>query len=291
MSNSRKLGFVGTGLMGLPMALNLIDAGHEVFVWNRTAEKAAPAIEKGARACASPEELAACCDIVLACLTNADAVEVVLFGDKGLASVARPQLFIDLSSMDPERAREMAGRLKQQTGAGWIDAPVSGGTPAAETGELVIMAGGTKADLDRARPVLEPLASRVTHMGGVGAGQMTKLVNQIISGGTMALVAEAVNFAKARGVDASRLTEALAGGFADSKPFQLLAPRMAAENFENPLGTVAMMLKDLDAITNVADGQVPLPMTSMARSILQRAAASGDAESDISTIVHHLGEK
>ena len=135
------------------------------------------------------------------------------------------------------------------------------------------------------RPFIAPLAQRFTYMGPTGSGQMTKLVNQIIAGSTMAVVAEAVAFARHHGVDATRLTEALAGGFADSKPFQLLAPRMAAETFADPLGTVAMMLKDLDTVFDVAQSADALPMTGAARGLMREAAGTGHAQDDISTIV------
>jgi len=284
MTNPR-LGFLGTGLMGGPMVLNLLKAGYEVTVWNRTASKCAGAVAAGARRAETPADLARSSDVVMACLTNADAVEAVLFGPDGVASVTGPALFVDFSSMDPGRTAALAERLRAANGMGWVDAPVSGGTPAATGGTLTIMAGGSAEDFARAEPLMAPLAQRVTHMGPVGSGQMTKLVNQIISGCTMAVVAEAVNFAKARGVDATRLTEALAGGFADSKPFQLLAPRMAAENFENPLGTVAMMLKDLDTVAAVGDGQAALPMTDTARALMRAACNQGHAGEDISTII------
>lgn len=287
---SPRIGYLGTGLMGLPMVMRLIDAGYPVSVWNRSPEKATPAVKAGARQTASPAELARHSDVIMCCLTNADAVEAVVFGPEGIATVTGPHLLIDFSSMDPDLTRTFGDRLRAANGMGWIDAPVSGGTPAATAGTLTIMAGGTEADFHRAAPLMQPLARRVTHMGPAGAGQMTKLVNQIISGGTMALVAEAVNFARRTGVDATRLTEALAGGFADSKPFQLLAPRMAAENFENPLGTVAMMLKDLDTVAAVGAGRAALPMTDCARALMQRAGRMGHLEEDISTIVLALGD-
>ena len=221
----------------------------------------------------------------MACLTNASAVEAVLFGADGVAGVTGPTLFVDFSSMDPEQTGIFGDRLRAANGMGWVDAPVSGGTPAATSGALTIMAGGTESDFALAEPLMAPLAQRVTHMGPAGAGQMTKLVNQIISGCTMAVVAEAVQFAKAKGVDATRLTDALAGGFADSKPFQLLAPRMAAETFADPLGTVAMMLKDLDTVADVGAGAAALPMTETARALMRTACDQGHAQDDISTIV------
>lgn len=280
-----RLGYLGTGLMGAPMAMNLLSAGYEVTVWNRTASKCDAAVAAGARRAESPAALAAASDVVMACLTNAAAVEAVLFGAEGVAEVAGPQLFIDFSSMDPGQTRAFGTRLRNANGMGWVDAPVSGGTPAAAAGTLTIMAGGTPEDFATAAPLMDPLAQRVTHMGPAGSGQMTKLVNQIIAGCTMAVVAEAVNFAKRSGVDAARLTEALAGGFADSKPFQLLAPRMAAESFENPLGTVAMMLKDLDTVAAVGGPEAPLPMTDSARTLMRAACDQGHAQEDISTII------
>lgn len=288
-----RIGFIGTGLMGLPMVMRLIDAGYTVTVWNRSASKAAPAIAAGASQAINPAELAAVSDVIMCCLTNADAVEAVLFGPEGVAETNGPTLLIDFSSMEPGRAVSLSERLRAANTMRWVDAPVSGGTPAASSGTLTIMAGAAPKNFAEAAALMDPLAQRITHMGPVGSGQMTKLVNQIISGGTMALVAEAVNFAKQTGVDASKLTEALAGGFADSKPFQLLAPRMATETFENPLGTVAMMLKDLDTIAKVGaevdqqSGTPPtaLPMTNCARTLMQKAGAMGHAEDDISTII------
>lgn len=280
-----RLGYLGTGLMGEPMVMNLLKAGYEVTVWNRTPSKCDAVVAAGARRAESPADLARQSDVVMACLTNAAAVEAVLFGDHGVAGVTGPELFIDFSSMDPSLTREFGARLRAANGMGWVDAPVSGGTPAATAGTLTIMAGGGAADFARAAPLMAPLAQKVTHMGDLGAGQMTKLVNQIIAGCTMAVVAEAVNFAKTMGVDATRLTEALAGGFADSKPFQLLAPRMATESFENPLGTVAMMLKDLDTIAAVGGEKAALPMTDSARALMRATCDLGHAEDDISTLI------
>ncbi|GHG80416.1 oxidoreductase [Pseudodonghicola xiamenensis] len=280
-----RLGYLGTGLMGEPMVMNLLKAGYEVTVWNRTASKCDAAVAAGARRAESPADLARQSDVVMACLTNAAAVEAVLFGENGVAEVTGPEMFIDFSSMDPGLTREFGARLRAANGMGWVDAPVSGGTPAATAGTLTIMAGGSAADFARAEPLMAPLAQKVTHMGDLGAGQMTKLVNQIIAGCTMAVVAEAVNFARVMGVDATRLTEALAGGFADSKPFQLLAPRMATESFENPLGTVAMMLKDLDTIAAVGGAEAELPMTDSARALMQATCDLGHAEDDISTLI------
>lgn len=280
-----RLGFLGMGLMGQPIAERLRAAGFPLTVWNRSPQKADPVVAMGATRAATPAELARRSDVVMACLTNADAVEAVLFGEDGIASVEGPTAFVDFSSMDPRLTRTFAERLAAANGMAFIDAPVSGGTPAAKAGTLTIMAGGSEDAVARVAPLVAPLAQRFTRMGPVGSGQMTKLVNQIVAGSTMAVVAEAVAFARHHGVDASRLTEALAGGFADSRPFQLLAPRMAAESFADPLGTVAMMLKDLDTIFDVAQSADALPMTGAARALMREAASEGHAEDDISTIV------
>lgn len=289
--NKPRLGFCGTGLMGLPMVLRLVAAGYRVTVWNRSADKAAPAVAAGALQAATPAALAQDSDVVMACLTNAAAVEAVLFGPGGVAEVSGPTTYVDFSSMDPHLTRTYAARLAEANGMGWVDAPVSGGTPAAKAGTLTIMAGGAEADVARVAPLMDAVAQRFTHMGPVGSGQMTKLVNQIIAGSTMAVVAEAVSFAKRNGVDATRLADALAGGFADSKPFQLLAPRMAAETFEDPLGTVAMMLKDLDTVATVAGDTQALPMTTTARALMRESADAGHAQDDISTIVLTLNQR
>ena len=193
--------------------------------------------------------------------------------------------------MDPALTQDFGTRLRVANGTGWVDAPVSGGTPAATSGTLTIMAGGTDADMATATPLMAPLAQKISHMGGAGSGQMTKLVNQIISGCTMAVVAEAVHFAEKSGVDATRLTDSLAGGFADSKVFQLLAPRMATRQFEDPLGTVAMMLKDLETVAATAANTAQLPMTDTARALMQKAVQAGNGDGDISTIVLALDDK
>lgn len=275
------------GLMGSPMALRLLAAGYPVTVWNRSAEKCGPAAEAGANVVSTPAEVAMQSDLLLMCLTDAMAVEAVLFGPSGIASAAHaPDQVVDFSSIHPDTTKTLAARLTSATGTAWLDAPVSGGTPAAKTGSLTIMVGGQVEDFDAVQPVLNELAQNITHMGPTGSGQMTKLVNQVISGCTMVLVAEAVNLAERSGVDSSKLAEALRGGFADSKPFQLLAPRMSARAFHDPLGTVAMMLKDLVTVSDVGQSVgATLPMTENALRLLSETADEGHAHSDISTLI------
>lgn len=266
MTDTPTLGYIGTGLMGAPMAARLIDAGNTVTVWNRTAAKAQPLVERGATLGENPADVAAKSDIVFMCLTDTAAVREAVFGKDGVAQGARKgACLVDFSSIQPEATREMAARLKDQTGMDWIDAPVSGGVPGAEAGTLAIMAGGSEDSFARVKSIVLQMASRFTLMGPIGAGQTTKLCNQVIVGCTMAVLAEATRLATNAGVDAGRLPEALAGGFADSKPLQLFVPRMVEAQHEPALGHVYTMLKDLDSVCELARSCTsPVPFTAMA---------------------------
>src|SRR2546430_4754751 len=224
---AEKLGYLGLGMMGFPMARRLINAGHDVSVWNRSTGKAASLVEAGAKLKAHPREVADSAAVMFMCVTDAAAVEEVVFGGDGLAAVSGAgKLVVDFSSIHPDAARDIAARLKAANGMGWVDAPVSGGTKGAEEGTLAVMAGGDAADIERVRPYVLAMARRLTHMGPIGAGQTTKLCNQVIVGCAMAVLAEATRLAVNAGIDAKRLPEALAGGFADSIPLQLFVPRM-----------------------------------------------------------------
>jgi 3-hydroxyisobutyrate dehydrogenase len=287
-----KLGYLGLGLMGIPMTRRLLNAGHDVTVWNRSAGKAARLIEAGATLAATPRDVAASAGIVFMCLTDAAAVEQVVFGPDGIAFASgAAKLVVDFSSIHPDAARAIAARLKAANGMGWIDAPVSGGTKGAEEGTLAVMAGGDAADIERARPYVLAMARRFTHMGPSGAGQTTKLCNQIISGCSMAVIAEATRLASNAGIDASKLPEALAGGFADSIPLQLFVPRMAKGIHSPPLGHIASILKDLDTVVEVAhDTSTPVPMTALAAQLFRMAKAARGADADALEI-YKLSEK
>jgi 3-hydroxyisobutyrate dehydrogenase len=279
---AEKLGYLGLGLMGLPMSLRLLNAGHDVSVWNRSAGKAAPLVEAGARSAGSPREVANAASIVFMCVTDAHAVEEVVFGHEGLAAApGKGKLVVDFSSIHPDAARAVAARLKAANGMGWIDAPVSGGTKGAEEGTLAVMAGGDAADIERVRPYVLAMARRLTHMGPTGAGQTTKLCNQVIVGCAMAVLAEATRLATNAGIDAGRLPEALAGGFADSIPLQLFVPRMVQDIHSPPLGHIATMLKDLDTVIEVArDTTSPVPMASLAAQLFRMAKTSRGEDAD-----------
>lgn len=284
-----KLGFIGIGLMGRPMTLRLLAAGHQVTVWNRSRDKLAPVLEKGARPAESPAGVARASEIVMMCVTDQHAVEEVLFAAGGIAASPKPDLLVvDFSSIAPAAAREFASRLERE-GMGLVDAPVSGGVAGAEKGTLAIMAGGRAEHVERVRPVVMHLASRFTRMGDSGAGQTTKLCNQIIVGSLIAVIAEAVRLAEAAGVDARMLPDALKGGFADSAPLQVFGARMAARTFEPSLGAVSIMLKDLENAATVAkERTVPLPMTRTAAELYRLLTAQGKGEKEISTVIELL---
>ncbi|MBK0326610.1 NAD(P)-dependent oxidoreductase [Rhodobacteraceae bacterium F11138] len=282
MTDKLKLGYIGTGLMGAPMAGRLLAADYELTVWNRTASKAQPLVDAGAALGDSPADVAASSDIVFMCLTDTSVVQDAVFGDNGVAAGARDgAVLVDFSSIQPEATRDMAQRLKTETGMSWIDAPVSGGVPGAEAGTLAIMAGGEQAAFDKVHDVVLAMAARFTLMGPSGAGQTTKLCNQVIVGCTMAVLAEAARLATNAGVDAARLPEALSGGFADSKPLQIFLPRMIEAQHEPPLGHVYTMLKDLDSVCDLARSCTsPVPFTAMAAEQFRLLSVRGGDEAD-----------
>jgi 3-hydroxyisobutyrate dehydrogenase len=293
MSDRPRLGFVGLGLMGKPMTQRLLAAGYAVTVWNRSRDKMLPLIEKGAQGADSPAAVARSADLVLMCVTDQHAAESVLFAPDGVAAGGAPgKLVVDFSSIAPASARAFAARLERERGMGLVDAPVSGGTVGAEQGTLAIMAGGRPEHVERARPVVAHLAQRFTRMGDAGAGQVTKLCNQVIVGCLFPVIAEAVRLAEAAGVDAKMLPAALKGGFADSLPLQVFGARMAARQFEPPLGAVSIMLKDLENAAAVAkEKSVPLPMARTAAELYRLLDAQGRGGEEPSVLVDLLAGK
>ena len=281
-SRTEKLGYLGLGMMGVPMARRLLNAGHELMVWNRSAGKSAALVEAGAKLAPDPRSIAESASIIFMCVTDAAAVEDVVFGPSGLAAEpGKGKLVVDFSSIHPDAARDTAARLKAANAMGWIDVPVSGGTKGAEEGTLAVMAGGDVADIERVRPYVLAMARRLTHMGPIGAGQMTKLCNQAIVGCAMAVLAEATRLASNAGIDAGKLPEALAGGFADSIPLQLFVPRMVQGIYSPPLGHIATMLKDLDTVADVAQTtSTPVPMATLAGQIFRLAKVARGADVD-----------
>lgn len=281
------IGFAGIGLMGLPMCRRLLAAGYPLKVWNRSPDKCAPLVEAGAVQVATPAELCDGSELVLLCLADTAAVREVVFGESGIASRARAdQLLIDLSSSEPQATREMAEQLQAACGTRWVDAPVSGGTPGAEAGTLAIMAGGTEADIERVRPLLMQLGQRLTRMGEVGAGQVTKVCNQMIVACNALVIAEVVALAERSGVDAGLIAPALAGGFADSRPLQILAPQMAERSFEPIKWHVRTLLKDLDTAVALSRQQgSATPISGLAAQLMRLHGSNGNLARDPATLI------
>ncbi|WP_177336599.1 NAD(P)-dependent oxidoreductase [Pseudomonas sp. Root562] len=287
MSMLPSLGFAGIGLMGLPMCRRLLAAGYPLTVWNRNPAKCAPLVEAGARQVATPAELCQHADVVMLCLADTAVVRGVVFGTAGVIEGAKNgQLLVDFSSLEPTATREMAAELVSKTGMGWLDAPVSGGVVGAQAGSLAIMVGGDGTALERVKPVLLSLGQRVTHMGAVGAGQVTKACNQMIVACNALVIAEVVALAERSGVDANLIAEALAGGFADSKPLQILAPQMADSRFEPVKWHVRTLLKDLDTAVKFSREQgSATPVSGLAAQLMRLHGAQGNLEKDPSTLV------
>ena len=287
------LAFAGIGLMGLPMTRRLLAAGYPLTLWNRTPDKCAPLLELGAHRVENPAELCRDASVVMLCLANTEVVREVVFGPGGIVEGARPgQLLVDFSSLEPAATREMAAELEARTGMRWVDAPVSGGTPGAEAGTLAIMAGGREEDVERVRPMLAHLGQRLTRMGEVGAGQVTKVCNQMIVACNALVIAEVVALAERSGVDASLIAPALAGGFADSKPLQILAPQMAASQFEPIKWHVRTLLKDLDSAVKLSREQgSATPMSGLAAQLMRLHGSQGFLERDPATLVEMLREQ
>jgi 3-hydroxyisobutyrate dehydrogenase len=281
--------YLGLGLMGAPMARRLVEAGHDVTVWNRSAAKAEPFRTLGARVAATPAEAARDAAVVFLNLSDATATEAVCLGPDGIGSAPRgDRIVVDHASNAPDVTRDIAARLLAANGTRWVDAPVSGGVKGAAEGTLAVMAGGEAADVERIRPYVLSMARNLTHLGPVGAGQTAKLCNQVISGSLMAVIAEAVRLAQNAGIDAAKLPEAFAGGFADSLPLRIFVPRMASGVHEPPIGSAASIVKDLEAVVQVAARTgTPVPMAGLALQMLRMTMArfGDDAEA---LMVHAL---
>jgi 3-hydroxyisobutyrate dehydrogenase len=250
-----RIGFIGIGIMGEAMVRRLLELGYPVTVWNLEPERLDTVVPHGAVAAASPAAVAAASDIIMLCVLHMAAVERCILAEDGVAAAGSgPALVIDFSTADPQGTREVAAKLKELTGAGWVDAPVSGGPQLARTGGMTVMAGGSQVDFDLAKPILEQMSGNLTLMGPVGAGQTTKIINQAIVGTGYVVMAEALMLAEAAGIDAARLPQCLAGGHADSSLLQRLYPQMQARAFEPPSSYARQLLKDLKAVSAFAQG-------------------------------------
>ena len=286
MTGKASIGYVGIGLMGLPMAKRLLSLGYAIRAYDIVPAAIEAARKTGATATASPAEAVRGADVVLLNLPTTNAVEVAVFGENGVASALRPpQLLIDFSTIPVEKCKAFASRLREMTGAGWIDAPVSGGPPASGTGTLTVMAGGDAAEIERARPLFADVCGRFTHMGPMGAGLAAKMLNQLIVGAGHAVMAEAVVLAEAAGLDPARLPECLAGGLADSALLQKLYPRMVKRDYA-PQGYVRQLLKDLEMVNEFAGAlKAPTPMMGEALTLYRMLAHLGHSELDTAAVL------
>ncbi|KVR28344.1 2-hydroxy-3-oxopropionate reductase [Burkholderia ubonensis] len=283
-----EVGFCGPGLMGAPMIRHLLAAGHRVGVWNRTRAKSEALAADGARVVDTPRALAEQVETVLMCVLDARAVGDVVFGPDGLlsgdAAARRVRRIVDHSSIPPGVTRDYAKRAAD-LGVGWVDAPVSGGVPGAQAGTLAVMAGGRAEDLDAVRPLIDAYAARITHMGDAGAGQTAKLCNQAIVTATVTAIAEAVGLAQASGIDAARLAQALAGGWADSVLLQTFVPRMTSSG-HSPIGALGTFQKDVDTIADAArDTGAVMPVSATVQQVLRLGAAMGLADADFAAFI------
>jgi len=279
-----KIAFLGMGLMGSRMATRLIQAGFEVAVWNRSAAACDELVAIGATPL-SLDQIAHY-PVILSCLADDHAVAAVY---AQIAPYLSPnQVIVDFSSLSVNQTLDLAAQAKTKNVI-WIDSPVSGGTAGAEQGTLVIFAGGDVQTIDDLSLIYNVLSQRVTRMGETGTGQATKICNQLIVAANSTLIAEAVALASQAGVDTNLLAPALAGGFADSKPFQILTPRMASHQFEPVQWKVQTLSKDLNnAVQLAAQFNLDIPVATLALSQLKAHQNNGYAEKDLATVIEHV---
>jgi 3-hydroxyisobutyrate dehydrogenase len=271
----KRIGFIGLGLMGTGMSKNLLKAGYPVTVWNRTASKMEPLVEAGAKAAGSPREVAENSDVVIGIVTDSPDVEQVLLGPDGVIHGAREGMIcIDMSTISPITTREVSAKLAEK-GVKMLDAPVSGGVIGANNGTLSIMVGGDEGVFDECLPIFEAMGKTITLVGGIGDGQVTKAVNQILVGTTMLGVAEALVFAKKAGVDVEKCHAAVSGGAAGSWQLTNNGGRVLRGDME-PGFKIKDYLKDLRIIMETAESiEMPLPATSLVQQMYRGMQAEG----------------
>jgi 2-hydroxy-3-oxopropionate reductase len=272
---SERIGFIGLGIMGRGMTHNLLKAGRDVTVWNRSAARMDEFAAAGAKTASSPTDLATQCDGILICVSDTPDVEQVLFGENGVSAGVKPgALVVDHSTISPQKTVDMAKRLNAQ-GVAYLDAPVSGGSEGAAKGILSIMIGGAAADVERAMPVLQAYGKTITHVGARGAGQMAKLVNQILVVVNQLAVSEALLFAQAGELDLAKTIEAVKGGAAGSWMLANRGPQMIVRDFR-PGFTIDLQQKDLRLVLEAADEMgIPLMATSLVFQLYRTLQTQG----------------
>lgn len=287
MTTLRTIGFIGTGIMGAPIAARLADAGHQVFVWNRTKSKADRLAAQGIKVVDTPAEAAARCDIVIVMLSSGPVCDEILLGPKGLLEVMHcDATLVVMSSIPVETARKQAEEAAQKQ-IHYLDAPVSGGEQGAIDGTLAIMVGGDVAPFEAVEPVLA-LLGRPVRVGPAGSGELAKLANQMIVANTIATVAEAILMAERGGADPGQMLAALEGGFADSTILRIHGQRMIQENFQ-PGGPAKWQLKDTQTAMALAETlNLELPVSSLVNTLFEELIDHGDGELDHSVLINHL---
>lgn len=285
-----RIGFIGLGIMGKPMALRLLKAGYPLTVVERTSAGTQELIAAGAQVRPTPKAVAAASDVIITMLPDSPQVEEVLLGPDGvLAGIYPGGLIIDMSTILPVTAKRVAAAARE-VGAASLDAPVSGGELGAQNGTLSIMVGGSETAFERARPIFEKLGKNIVHVGESGAGQVTKAANQVVVAVTIAAVSEALVLAAKAGADPARVREALLGGFAGSRILDLHGNRMLQRNFQ-PGFKAELHRKDLGIILDTArDLGVALPTTGVVTELMDALIARGGGELDHSALVTVLEE-
>ncbi len=272
---SERIALIGAGAMGGAIGTRLLETGNALNVFDLDPERVQQLVDHGAMSAKSAAGAAFQSDFVIVSLNSSRIVELAVFGEGGVAEGARPgTLIIDMSSIEPDATRKLAARAKEQ-GLAWVDSPLSGGAPKALVGELTLMAGGEADDVARAHNVLRHVASNYTHMGPSGAGQTTKLINQVLCGLGFLAVAEATQLALDAGVDAEKIPVALKGGRADSALLQEYLPRFATKDYRRT-GRIDNMVKDLNAVNDLArQTGTSMPMTALCGEIHRMLTAAG----------------
>ena len=272
------LGFVGLGTMGRAMALNLLAAGYDLQVYNRTRSRMDPLVREGARAASSCQDAAAGSDVVITMLSDSPVVREVVLGEGGvLSGCGRGTIIVDMSTISPSVTREIA-RECDKRGVVFLDAPVSGGESGAIEGTLSVMVGGSAAAVESVRPILEVMGSNITHMGASGSGQAAKLCNQVVCGLNILAVCEGLALGLAGGLDPKTLLDAIGGGAAGSWMLSNLAPRMMVQDW-SPGFRIALQQKDLRlALESAAEKKLPLTGTALVHQLFRAAEAGGCAD-------------
>lgn len=286
-----RVGFIGLGHMGKPMALNLVKAGHEVFVHSRSRSPIEALIAAGAREASSPADLASKVDFLGTCLLNPEQCLRIYLGENGVAASKKDGLLcVDFATIDPGTSRRIGGELGK-LGIGYLDAPISGGPKGAAAATLSIIAGGSKQDFDRARPVLAQLGKSIHHMGPVGTGVTTKLCNNMITGTVHVLLGEAMVLGTKAGIDPRQLYEVLVSSSARSNSLERMIPNFVLPRKFDPDSTIESITKDLEcAIATGKSLGVRLLLASVAQQCYLEAAGLGHAQKDVSAVILPMEE-